>query len=479
MTSRVVMGLRAVQVVAARRDPTAPMAVGAIARELASPLSSVSRLCAELEELALLERGESYGAYRLGTEGVRLSGAAAAPFARAVRFALTRAGQETGETVCLAAAGVDGIRVIAAVESPWTLHAPAEVGELVAEQSSAIAQAASGRHGQASASGEALCVEATRGKQVEVATAVLDPSSGQCIGVLAVRMPVYRAKLGAPRARRALTAARRSLERAIADGPRAPRETQPADSAPPRSGLGAALCILRHLAAGPDSLAGVARASGLRPDRTARLIDSCRRSGMVQVDAEGGTAQIAWSVHGWYRAAAIPTLVEGGTPLVAELAAASGACAFLTVLKGMRSFTLVEELAVLGEGLRMAEWKGRPHPIVGSDGGPTLVMDLDPEQLTQIFPARHTPQEVGQFLERVRKVALDGVLSMESIDEFGITSISAPVRDASGIVAAAACVVGATEYIKPQLGEIERATRLLAEQVSALLQHAVHEPALA
>ncbi|TXK10394.1 hypothetical protein FVP77_16290 [Microbacterium hatanonis] len=462
MTARVALGLRVIDLVGSRLDPTAPVAVGTIARELAVPLSTASRLCAELAGLEMLAPGEGYGTYRLGRGAIRLSGRAAAPSAPAVRYALTRIAQETGETAFLAAPAPRGVRVVSVVESPWTLHAPAEVGEWAAGRS-AIVQA-SERGVQTTG---AQTIETTAGKVVEVAAPVFGPS-GDCVAVLAVRMPVYRAKRGARQAAAAIVTARRIVEKALAAAPvrqtPAPAST-PADGA---SALAAALSILFHLADGADALVGTARAVGLRADRTRRLLESCVRSGLVIEDPDGGY-RVSWVVHGWYRAAAPRTLVDEGAPFVARAAHETGACAFLTILKGMRSFTLVEELAVLGEGLRMREWLGRPHPIVGSDGGPTLVMDLRAEELAEIFPSRHTPQELDGFLERVARVVRDGVLSIGSIEEVGITSVSAPVRDASGTVAAAACIVGATESVTPRLPEFERAARELAARVSALL----------
>lgn len=123
-----------------------------------------------------------------------------------------------------------------------------------------------------------------------------------------------------------------------------------------------------------------------------------------------------------------------------------------------------------GEGLEMAPWLGRAHPIVGSDGGPTLLMDLEPDELRQLFPARYTAQELSRFVQRVRRVNADGVLTMQAFDDAGLVSISAPVRDSSGAVVAAACLVGTTDHMRSNRREFERETRDLADRVSALLR---------
>jgi DNA-binding IclR family transcriptional regulator len=479
MTKRVTAALAVVQFVAQRPDPTSEITVGTIAGELGMSTSRASRLCAELERSGMLEHGGSYGAYRLGGTAIRASGLAAAPFARMLRFVMTFAAQQTGETVCLAVLSTAAMRVVYSVTSTWTLHSPAQIGELIDDERSAIVRAGLP---DADSMAQPAYVESTIGRSVEIATPVHSPT-GECIAVLAIRLPVNRLEQNGPRARRAVVAARRRLESMVDDFLAAPiearkrpstatAETQPAtpaDDAGSSSAVSAALRILLHLAGGPDSLAGTARATGLRPDRAQRLMESCVASGLVWPVADRSRYQLSWIVHGWHRAASAPVMVSRGKPLAAATANATQTCTFITVLAGMRSFTLVEEREMAGEGLEMISWLGRAHPIVGSDGGPTLLMDLAPDELRQLFPARYNEQELSTFLQRVRKVNAEGVLSMQAFEDAGLISISAPVRDSSGAVAAAVCLVGTTDYMRANRREFERETRELANRVSSLL----------
>ncbi|MDN4640722.1 helix-turn-helix domain-containing protein [Agreia sp. PsM10] len=483
MTSRVTAALMVVRFVAERLDPSDPIAVGAIASELGMSLSSASRLCSELEGEGMLERGGAYGSYRLGRYAIRLSGMAAAPYARMLRFVTTFAAQQTGETVCLVAPSRSGMTVVQSVMSTWTLHSPARVGEIVADERSAIVIAGRLLDSEAEAEEGARqsVIESIIGKSVEIATPVRSPS-GECVAVLAIRLPLNRIEQNGARARRAVLVARRHVETLLADELSAPRLPPDAQSqvtgamgAAPNvvagspSAVSAALRILSHLAAGPDSIAGTARATGLRHDRVSRLVKSCVGWGFVSAVADGGRYQLAWMIHGWHRSVAAPLLVAQGKPLVAETANRSRTCAFITVLAGMRSLTLVEELEMAGEGLEMISWLGRAHPIVGSDGGPTLLMDLDDGELRQLFPARYTAHELATFARSVRTVAAHGVLSMQAFEDAGLISISAPIRDSSGAVAAAVCLVGTTDYMQANRREFERETRELAGRVSALL----------
>lgn len=470
MTARVSAGLRAVQAIAARPDPTQPMLAGMIAKAIDMPLSSVSRLCAELVEIGFLERGAAYGSYRIGRAALALSGAAQAPYMQTVRTALTRIAQQTGETAFLAARTEGGMRVTAAVVSPWTLYSPAVVGEFVDDPGSAVVRAATGFAGGVGARG-GLVVEAAVGKSVEVAVPILEPAGGT-VAVVAVRLPVNRAKQGIPVARRAVAAARRTIEqtmnvRTAAEAP--PEATAAETPGGSASALEAAAAVLRVLARSAATPTELARVTGLRRDRLLRIVDSCRRAGLVSEDADGGQLRLEWAVHGWLRASTAHTLRERGTPVVARAADETGACAFITVLRGMRSVTLVEELRSQGAGLEMTPWLGRPCPIDSADGGPTLVMDFADEDIPAFLSTRADPREIAAFVARVGAVTRDGVTAKESYEEAGQLAISAPVRDASGSVVAAACLVGATDVLKPRTAQLEEVARRMADELSGLL----------
>jgi DNA-binding IclR family transcriptional regulator len=476
MTARLESALRAVRIVAERTDPTASIGSGTIARELDVSPSSASRLCAELVDVGLLDQGSAYGTFRLGERATRLSGRAAAPFAQAVRYALTIAAQFTGETACVAAGSGEEMHVVATVGSEWTLHASADLGERISG-GSAIARAAglSGVDGGEAGGAADRIVEGTTGKRIEVASAVLGPD-GECIAVVAVRLPVNRSRGGVPRARRAVDAARRRIEAAIASEGESMRRrpvTTPPDGGRPTTDRVAALVatgrILAHLATGADSLAGIARATGLRPDRVGRLVESSTAAGVVVERPERGVWEVSWGVHGWHRTATGPTLVTRGRALVAAAAAATGTYGFITILKGIRSFTVVEELGDPDGGLVMMPWLGRPHPIIGSDGGPTLVMDFAPDDLQRLLGKRHPPLEFDALIDRIQAVTRDGVISIESIEEAGLLSVSAPIRDASGLVVGAACLTGGAEAVTSRRPELEAATRDLARELTRLL----------
>ena len=92
------------------------------------------------------------------------------------------------------------------------------------------------------------------------------------------------------------------------------------------------------------------------------------------------------------------------------------------------------------------------------------------DDLPRLLPNRHAPREIETLIERVRTVQRDGVLAIVSIEEAGQLSVSAPVRDASGSVVAAACLVGSYEVLGPRRAQLERAALALAAAVTAELR---------
>jgi DNA-binding IclR family transcriptional regulator len=364
------------------------------------------------------------------------------------------------------------MHISASVGSEWTLHASADVGERIPE-GTAISDAATGRVDPAS--GDPRVVEWRSSSVVEVASAVLGPD-GECVAVVAVRLPTHRSVGGVPRARRAVVAARRRIEATIGrtrdDRRGRPSGGRPAAGSRGRTvepALDATLRILDHLAAGVDTPAGIARATGLRADRVQRLLDAAERAGIVE-PRDGGVVELGWGIHGWHRSATVPVLTSTGSSIVAEAAERAGVFGFITILRGIRSFTIVEELGTPDGGIVMMPWLGRPHPVIGSDGGPTLVMEFDPDDLAGLLRKRHAARELDLLAERIAEVTRAGVITIDSDHDAGLISVSAPIRDASGAVAGAACLTGGTGSVRHRRAEIEAATRELAGRLSDLLR---------
>ena len=469
MTTRVALALTAVRVVAERTNPLEPLSVGSLAERLGISLSRTSRLCADLSDVGLLEPSGHYGAYRLGRRAIRLSGRAAAPIAGHVQLALAEAARVTGETVCIAAAVHHDVRVVSAIESGWTLFVPAAVGESVEEDGSAIrlALAAPKRLGAGTAAFETIV-----GVRIEVAAPIRDPA-GETVGVVAVRLPRNRTRTAVTRARRAVGGARAQIETAIAripdrqEAPAVPSHPEP--DAARASSLEVVTRLVEQLADGVATSGRSWRALGIPPARGQRLLAAAVESGLVMRNEKDGALRLSWTLHLWHRAAVHPILTRRADQLVAETSAVTGQSAFLTVMRRMRSVTLVEKLVEQPDGLAMAPWLGRPCPLEHSDGGPALLLDYGVDEIATLVPGDTSPAGVRMLRNGMREILREGVFSQESAEEAGQIGITAPVRDSSGLVVAASCIVGPTSVIRSQLAELRASTVDLAARVSELL----------
>ena len=470
MTERLTTALQIVRLLADRPDPLQPMTVGTLAQLVRTSTSSASRICAELEGHGLIARAEGYGAYRIGARAVALSGSAAVAHSRAVDFALTLAYQTTSETVALVAAAPGGAIVLAVVQSAWTLHVATAVNELLTEPDSAARTALRTVPGGSAP----LVVSSAAGVTTEIATPILG-SGGDVLAAVVVRYPSARSEQVTPVARRAVVIARKHLESSARAGLPPAGEAAPRCGAGTDSAIGAAATLLDALAgSGPHPIAELAKTCGMRSDRVRRLLRICLDAGIVAHNTEQDTARLHWGIHGWHRAIVDGILRGPAQQLVTAAALAAGATTYLTVRRGMRSSTVTE--AIVDGALNMGSWLGRPAQLIGSDGGPVLVMHLADTQIREVFPARitmtarGTPRDLEAFLLEVQRARTDDVLVLENFGEDGLTSVAAPVRNAGGAVAAAACMVGPGQDVAARMSTIKHLVCKLAADVSLLLR---------
>jgi DNA-binding IclR family transcriptional regulator len=468
MHARLSKALRLLSFVGSRPNPTEPIGVGELSRIAGLSLSVTSRIAAEMGQLGLLERGTLHGTYRLGPRAIALSGASASRVAKAIHFASTLVAQQTGETFCLAAESSEGAHIIAAVESGWTLYAPGIIGETVTAADSAMNQALRGLHASQARFAQAFESENT-GSQ-ELAVPVCD-AHGNTIATIGVRLPKSRSSTGLTRAHRSLKTARATLEAAIAEPSIQSGSSPFCDSPEDSSILTKTTQVLEFLAvSGPCTFAEISAHCSVQRERLRRLIDTCGSTGFVSVSSDRRTVRLNWMLHGWHRALVLPLIRERADALVSASADESGLSTYLTVLQGMRSVTVAEAIRQPQEDLAMQSWLGRPHPIVGSDGGPALLMDLEPDQIRAVFPSRHTESDVDDFLVKVERIRHEGVLLITDFGDDGLVSVTAPVRNASQTVAGAVCIVGSHHDIAKRSGTVQSEALRLADSLTQLLR---------
>ena len=203
-----------------------------------------------------------------------------------------------------------------------------------------------------------------------------------------------------------------------------------------------AFAVLGALADGPIGVTEVAERAGLPKSTAARLLSSLAREGVVE-QVPGGThyrlGQRLVTLASRIRPAG--SVAALARPALTELAATIGEAAGLSVPDGYLVHYIDQVSSPKPVSVR--DWTGSRIPMHAVSSGQVLLAYAPP-----VFVQRYLGRPLERFtdrtlisgadlLERMRAIRRVGyVWALEEFDE-GISSIAAPVADASGEVVAA------------------------------------------
>ena len=203
-----------------------------------------------------------------------------------------------------------------------------------------------------------------------------------------------------------------------------------------------AFAVLGTLSDGPIGVTEVADRAELPKSTAARLLASLAREGVVEQvpgDTRYRLGQRLVTLAAGIRPAG--SLASLARPALAELAAANGEAAGLSVPDGFLVHYIEQVSSPRPVSVR--DWTGSRIPMHAVSSGQVLLAFAPP-----VFIQRYLGRPLERFtertlvtaadlLERMRAIRRDGFASaLEEFDE-GISSIAAPVADASGEVVAA------------------------------------------
>ncbi|MGZ8513626.1 MAG: IclR family transcriptional regulator [Candidatus Limnocylindrales bacterium] len=203
-----------------------------------------------------------------------------------------------------------------------------------------------------------------------------------------------------------------------------------------------AFAVLGALADGPIGVTEVAERAGLPKSTAARMLASLAREGVVeQVPGETRYRLGQRLVTLAARIRPAGSLATLARPSLTELAAAVGEAAGLSVPDGYLVHYI--EQVSSPKPVSVRDWTGSRIPMHAVSSGQVLLAFAPP-----VFVQRYLGRPMERFtdrtlvtaaalLERMRAIRRDGFAwALEEFDE-GISSIAAPVADASGEVVAA------------------------------------------
>ncbi len=203
-----------------------------------------------------------------------------------------------------------------------------------------------------------------------------------------------------------------------------------------------AFAVLGALADGPIGVTEVAERARLPKSTAARLLGSLTREGVVE-QVPGDTRYRLGGRLATLAAGVLPTrsLTRLARPSLAELAANIGEAAGLSVAEG--DLVHYIEQVDTPNPVSVRDWTGSRIPMHAVSSGQVLLAFRQPAALERYLKGpleRFTDRTIvdpGALRERLRQVRRDGYAWAREEFDRGISSVAAPIADASGEVIAA------------------------------------------
>ncbi|HET9680996.1 MAG TPA: IclR family transcriptional regulator [Candidatus Limnocylindrales bacterium] len=238
-----------------------------------------------------------------------------------------------------------------------------------------------------------------------------------------------------------------------------------------------AFVVLSALADGPLGVTDVAERTRLPKSTAARMLASLVREGAVEQSGGGTTYRLGprlLTLASGVRSTR--SLVAIAHPFLAELAERTGEAAGLSVPDG-RSVHYIDQVDSPNP-VMVRDWTGTRSPMHAVSSGLVVLAAMTPPALTAYLAApleRLTERTVttpSQLRERLGDVRRDGYAWVRDEFAHGISSVAAPVADATGEVVAAVHLHGPSYRFPPdgQADAIGEAVEATAGRIGARLR---------
>ena len=221
-------------------------------------------------------------------------------------------------------------------------------------------------------------------------------------------------------------------------------------------GMMALLAVGARHAEGFDggTVADVAARLGKDRSQVSRSLKGAQQEGFLS-RSEQREYSLDWSILTDAQLVTEQRLKTDGLTALEGLATETNEACFLGVLSGNSTVTIGEQVPESAN--LVGSWLGRPYPAYCSDAGQALLWDAPDSEIRKIFGTvefvKHgpnTPVSVDDFLERLNNARVRGYSIVDEEAEPGLYSLSAPIRDFKGDVAAALQIVGPKSRVEPQ-----------------------------
>lgn len=218
----------------------------------------------------------------------------------------------------------------------------------------------------------------------------------------------------------------------------------------------------------PMRVAELSERMGLTRITTGRIVKAFLDRGFLASTADGGVGLGRELLRLGQLAREQTDILRLARPPIEALSARIGLCVFL----GRREGDLALHLdRVAGrQRLEVATRPGDRRSIVETGLGKALLLDDDEASWVRLLAQSDQAPPAAEWIAEMRGHVRDGIVLHRS-DETGHTrSVAAPIRDASGGIAAAISVATATQYLDDaRMQEILPDVRRTAAEIGAML----------
>ena len=232
-----------------------------------------------------------------------------------------------------------------------------------------------------------------------------------------------------------------------------------------------AFAVLRSVATGGGGVSDIARRTGLAVSTTARLLGTLEAQGAVTREEPGPTYRIGPALTD------LAATVDPAAGLVGRarahlemLVADVGESAGISIAADERSVLYLDQVDG-DQDVTLRDWTGEQLPLhVVSSGLVLLAGRTDAavrayargglERYTE-----HTVTASTELRHRIQRTRAEGYAWTVEEYSVGITSVAAPIRDATGAVVAALHVHGPSYRLRPEDRSVARALMTVAARV--------------
>ena len=219
----------------------------------------------------------------------------------------------------------------------------------------------------------------------------------------------------------------------------------------------------------------IAELLGREKSQVSRTLKTLAEFGLVDRDPETRGYRLGWRIYALASVAGERLLLDAGRPVLQQLVNEFGERAFLSVLHGAESITILSESAPTR--VQTAGWVGRTAPVYCTAVGRALLMDETDSSVSQILLALplervgpNTATTLLECLSRLSDARARGYAVADEELEAGLVAVAAPVRNPEGRIIAAINISGPKYRFEPRIDEAGARLIDAASDLSAALK---------